>query len=55
MGAKVAVVALVDDEGVFGNGFGLDFVGVEEEDDFGCDGSNFGAGSDKSNVVGSGM
>jgi hypothetical protein len=34
LGAEVAVMALVDYKGVFGDGFGIYFVGVEEEEDF---------------------
>jgi len=38
LGAEVAVVALVDDEGVGGDGFRGDFVCVEEEEEFGFGG-----------------
>lgn len=48
------MVALVDYEGVFRDGFGVDFVGVEEEENFGGCGRNFGTRRDKANVVGSG-
>lgn len=52
LGAEIAVVALVDYKGVFGDGFGVYFVGVEEEEDFGGDGGSFRAGRDKANVIG---
>jgi hypothetical protein len=52
LGAKIAVVALVDYKGVFGDGFRVYFVGVEEEEDFGGEGGCFAVWRDKANVIG---
>jgi hypothetical protein len=43
LGTEITVVTLVDDECVLGDGRGINIVGVEEVDEFGCGGrSGFG-------------
>jgi len=54
LGAEVAVMALVDYEGGGGNGFGWDFVCVEEVEEFGGCGGYVLAGGDEAYVVGCG-
>ena len=51
LGAEVAVVALVDDEGVGGDGFGGDFVCVEEEEEFRFGGGYVCAWGDEPDVI----
>lgn len=54
LGSNVAVVALIDDEGVGGDVGGGDFVGAEEPDDFRGDLGLGGGGGDEADVVGGG-
>jgi len=46
------MVALVDDEGVSWDGFRGNFVGIEEEEDFGFRSGNFLTSRDKTDIEG---
>jgi hypothetical protein len=53
LGTEIAMVTLVDDECVLGDGRGINVVGIEEVDEFGG-GSGSGLGGCETEIISSG-